>query len=124
MYKLRIKIFLGILAGVWVILTAKLVHLQVIQGQSYRRKAEDAMRRVDILPVMRGKITDRKGRILALDDPCFDLCLHYRFLTADAAWVGRQKRLEIVNVAKSQGVKVLNPGGVKREVKHAKKASS
>ncbi len=93
MYKLRIKIFLGILAGVWVILTAKLVHLQVIQGQSYRRQAEDAMRRVDVLPVMRGKITDRKGRILALDDPCFDLCLHYRFLTADAAWVRRQKRL-------------------------------
>jgi len=93
MYKLRIKIFLGVLAGVWVLLTAKLIHLQVIAGQKYRRQAEEAMRRVDILPVMRGKITDRRGRILALDDPCFDLCLHYRFLTADEEWTRRQKRL-------------------------------
>ncbi|MGB2821269.1 MAG: penicillin-binding transpeptidase domain-containing protein [Phycisphaerae bacterium] len=95
MYKLRIKIFLGILAGVWLVLTAKLVHLQVIRGQSYRRMAEEAMRRVDVLPVMRGKITDRRGRILALDDPCFDLCLHYRFLTADKEWISRQQRLAV-----------------------------
>ena len=93
MYKLRIKIFLGLLTLVWLGLTAKLVQLQVIHGREYRQQAEDAMRDVKPLPVMRGKITDRKGRILAIDEPCFDLCLHYRFLTADRRWIRRQKRL-------------------------------
>jgi len=93
MYKLRIKVFLGVLAAVWLVLSAKLVQLQVLQGNDHRRRAEEAMRSVKILPVMRGRITDRKGRILAMDEPSFDLCLDYRFLTANAAWVRRQKRL-------------------------------
>jgi cell division protein FtsI/penicillin-binding protein 2 len=93
MYKLRIKIFLGALVAVLLVLTGKLVHLQGIRGEDYRRKAEEAMRSVQVLPVIRGKITDRKGRILAIDEPCFDFCLHYRFLTGNKRWVRRQKRL-------------------------------
>ena len=93
MYKRRIKIFLGLLATALLVLTGKLVQLQVIEGREYRRKAEAAMRRVKVLPVMRGQITDRKGRILAIDEPCFDLCLHFRFLTANKRWIARRKRL-------------------------------
>ena len=92
MYKLRIKIFLGLLAAVFLLLVGKLVQLQVIEGKQYRLKAEEAMRKVNILPVMRGKITDCKGRNLAMDEPCFDLCLHYRLMTDDAAWVKGQIR--------------------------------
>jgi len=93
MYKLRLKIFLGMLTAVLALLTTKLVQLQVLEGTEHRRAAEEAMRRVKVLPVVRGQITDRKGRILALDEPSFDLCLDYRLLTADAAWIRRQKRL-------------------------------
>jgi len=93
MYKLRIKTFLGLLGVVMLVLSAKLVQMQVIHGREYRRKAEEAMRSVKVLPVMRGRITDRMGRILAIDEPCFDFCLDYRFLTNDAWWVRRQKRL-------------------------------
>lgn len=92
MYKQRIKVFLGLVAAVFLLLVGKLVQLQVIEGKQYRLKAEEAMRKVNILPVMRGKITDRKGRTLAMDEPCFDLCLHYRLLTNDAAWIKGQTR--------------------------------
>ncbi len=92
MYKQRIKVFLGLLAAAFLLLVGKLVQLQVIEGKQYRHKAEEAMRKVNILPVMRGKITDRKGRILAMDEPCFDLCLHYRLLTNDSAWIKDQTR--------------------------------
>jgi penicillin-binding protein 2 len=92
MYKQRIKVFLGLMAAVFLLLVGKLVQLQVIEGKQYRLKAEEAMRKVNILPVMRGKITDRKGRILAMDEPCFDLCLHYRLLTNNAAWIKDQIR--------------------------------
>ncbi len=94
------KVFLGLLAAVFLLLAGKLVQLQVIEGKGYRHKAEEAMRKVKILPVMRGQITDRKGRILAIDEPCFNLCLHYRLLTEDPAWerarirqIAREKRI-------------------------------
>ncbi len=93
MYKLRIKIFLGLLSAVLLVLAGKLVQLQVLRGHEYRRRAEEAMRAIEVLPVRRGQITDRKGRILAIDEPCFDLCLDYRLLTSDKAWIKRQKRL-------------------------------
>jgi len=92
MYKQRIKVFLGLVAAVFLLLVGKLVQLQVIEGKQYRLKAEEAMRKVSILPVMRGKITDRKGRTLAMDEPCFDLCLHYRLMTNNAAWIKGQTR--------------------------------
>ncbi len=93
MYKLRMKIFLGLLAAVMLVLSGKLVQLQALRGHEYRRKAEEAMRSVEVLPVRRGRITDRTARVLALDDPCFDLCMDYRFLTKDARWARRQARL-------------------------------
>lgn len=100
MYKNRMKIFLGLLVAVFLLLAGKLVQLQVIEGKGFRNKAEEAMRKVKILPVMRGQITDRKGRILAIDEPCFNLCLHYRLLTEDPAWesarirqIAREKRI-------------------------------
>ena len=86
------KVFLGLLTAVFLVLAGKLVQLQIIEGKDYRNKAEEAMRKVKILPVMRGQITDRKGRILAIDEPCFDLCLHYRLLTEDPAWARAQVR--------------------------------
>jgi len=92
MYKQRIKVFLGLLAAVFLLLVGKLVQLQVIEGKQYRLKAEEAMRKVSILPVMRGKITDRNAHTLAMDEPCFDLCLHYRLLTNDPAWIRDQVR--------------------------------
>jgi len=97
MYKQRMKVFLVVLTGVMLVLASKLVHLQIIHGQDHRNAAEEAMRSVQVLSVVRGKITDREGRILALDEPCFDFRLHYRFLTANEPagqrWVRRQVRL-------------------------------
>ena len=38
--------------------------------------------------------------------------------------VGRRKREEILKLTKESGIKVLNPGGRKREAKHAEETSS
>ena len=92
MYKLRIKIFLGLIAAVLLVLVGKMFHLQIIRGHEYRRQAEEAMRKTKILPVMRGQVTDRRGRILAIDEPSFDLCLDYRLITGNPRWIAWQKR--------------------------------
>ncbi len=81
MYKRRLKIFLAVMAvGVAVVL-ARLAQLQLVQGEDYRRQAEEMLTYVEILPSARGQILDRKGRVLAWDEPCFDFCLDYRMLT-------------------------------------------
>jgi penicillin-binding protein 2 len=111
MYKNRVKVFLGLMSAVFLLLVGKLVQLQVIEGGQYRLKAEQAMRKVNVLPVMRGKITDRNGRILAMDEPCFDLCLHYRLLTDDAGWIKGQIR----QIAREEGIDKAEAASVYRD---------
>ncbi|MHC4295558.1 MAG: penicillin-binding transpeptidase domain-containing protein, partial [Planctomycetota bacterium] len=89
MYKRRIKVFFAL---VWVILLSlaiRLGYLQIVKGQDYLDKAEDRLRRVEMLPPTRGRILDSRGRILAIDSPCFELCMHYRFMISDTAWIAR-----------------------------------
>ena len=102
MYKRRMKVFLALVAGVFVVLAAKLYQLQIVEGRDFRVQAEEAMRSRELLPVRRGMVTDRRGRILAIDEPCFDFCLDYRFLKADPVWVKRQKRLLAVELARRE----------------------
>ena len=75
-----------VLAG----LLGRLAQLQIIRGEQYRRQYEQSVRRVQLLPAARGRITDRLGRILAVDQPCKDLCLDYPFLVGDPAWIAKQ----------------------------------
>ena len=64
----------------------------------------------ELLPTVRGKVLDRRGRLLAYDEPCFDFCLDYRMLKGSGStdverkaysrWVRRQVR----NIRKQEGV--------------------
>lgn len=92
MYKRRLKIFMGLVAAGLLVLVARLAHLQIVRGQDFRHEIDRAMRNTELLPALRGRIMDRNGRILAIDQPCFDFCLDYRFITSDPDWVARQKR--------------------------------
>ncbi|HUS46740.1 MAG TPA: penicillin-binding transpeptidase domain-containing protein [Phycisphaerae bacterium] len=93
MYKTRVKIFLGIITGVITLLLCRIAHLQLVRGEQYRRDYEQSIRDIRLLPAARGQITDRLGRILAVDLPCKDFCLDYRFITKDPRWVDRQVAL-------------------------------
>ncbi|HET6427659.1 MAG TPA: penicillin-binding transpeptidase domain-containing protein [Phycisphaerae bacterium] len=92
MYKRRIKIFMGVVGLVFLVVVAKLGHLQIGLGKELRRRYEESIRSVQPLPGGRGKIIDRRGRILAVDRPCRDFCLDYRFLTRDPKWIQRQQK--------------------------------
>lgn len=92
MYKLRVKIFLALIGLVLLGMGGRLFHLQVFRGEEFRREYEKLLQRTELLPTRRGRIIDRKGRILAMDDPCHDLCLHYGFLVRDKRWTRRQQR--------------------------------
>ncbi|HOF19284.1 MAG TPA: penicillin-binding transpeptidase domain-containing protein, partial [Phycisphaerae bacterium] len=92
MYKRRIKIFLGLVAVVFAVMIARLGYLQILRGDDYRLQAEEALQKYELLPARRGRILDRTGEcVLAKDEACTDLCLHYRFLTADEKWIRVQQ---------------------------------
>ncbi|MFW6062086.1 MAG: penicillin-binding transpeptidase domain-containing protein, partial [Planctomycetota bacterium] len=106
MYKRRIKIFLATITLAMLALMGRLAHLQLLHGEDYRLQAEKALQRVEPLPANRGQIVDRKGRILAIDQPCFDLCLDFGLLSGDPAWKKQQMRL----IARSRGISTGEQG--------------
>jgi len=85
MYRQRIKIFMALVAAILLALIARLAHLQIISGEQYRRLAEELLQQERLLPARRGTIYDRHEQILAIDEPCHDFCLDYKFIEAEAA---------------------------------------
>lgn len=56
-------------------LATRLVYLQVFRVAHYRKKAERRRRSLDVLTARRGRILDRHGEVLAVDQPEYQLCV-------------------------------------------------
>ncbi|OHB71762.1 MAG: penicillin-binding protein 2 [Planctomycetes bacterium RBG_16_43_13] len=54
---------------------ARLFYIQVIKGDDYRQSIQSTKKRIQLIPAPRGKILDRNGKTLALDDRAFELYL-------------------------------------------------
>ncbi len=70
------------LAGAGV-MVAKAYRIAVVQGEQHLAEAEARLVVEDWTPTVRGRIVDRKGRVLAEDKPGFDLQVQYRFITGE-----------------------------------------
>ena len=102
MYKRRVIVFLTIVGAVMGGLVGRLAYLQFVQGETYLKDAERYLREVEMMPPVRGRILDRQGRILAIDEPCYELCIEYPFLVAEPGdkWTRRQVR----RIARTEGL--------------------
>ncbi|MFI4883064.1 MAG: penicillin-binding transpeptidase domain-containing protein [Phycisphaerales bacterium JB064] len=69
-------------------LLAQLGRLSFLQGEQLRAEAESRLERMAWEPTVRGRILDRKGRVLAQDRPTFDVRIDYSVLSGSwaAAW--------------------------------------
>ncbi len=92
MYKLRIKIFLGLIGLFLLVIVARLGYLQIIRAEHYRSQAQKLLEVTQFLPAARGNIFDRNKSILATDQSCYDFCLDYRLLTVDEKWISVAQR--------------------------------
>jgi len=82
MYLRRVKIFLTLVLVVFIVLAVRIGELQLLRGQSYRDRYERMMQDVELLAARRGRIFDRSGtKLLAVDQPCYDVCVDYRLLS-------------------------------------------
>jgi penicillin-binding protein 2 len=109
MYQKRIRILVVVICVALATLGVRVGVLQILRADTYRRRAQGLLRYKELLPAARGRILDRRGKILAYDRPCFDLCLDYRLLTEEARWL-RRRREEIARarrVSESRAEEIL-----------------
>ena len=59
--KARIKVLTLLIVGVFIVLAAQLIRIQVIQAGAYREKASNEMQSTRVIPAPRGDITDING---------------------------------------------------------------
>jgi penicillin-binding protein 2 len=80
-YDKRLRIFIGFTALVASILVLRLMQMQLLSGSSVQEQLAELKRQKSQsrqLMTLRGKILDRKGRILATDEPHFQLHISYK----------------------------------------------
>ncbi len=65
------------MAGASCLLAIRLFTLTVVQGSALAQAAEERLDVEKLLPTWRGKLLDRKGRVLAEDAPSYDVAVSY-----------------------------------------------
>ncbi len=81
MYDKRIKIFVILSTALLLLCLLRLIQMQLLPDSSLQDEIEELKRqrgRSRRLKTIRGGILDRKGRVLALDEPQFHLHINYR----------------------------------------------
>jgi penicillin-binding protein 2 len=97
MFEKRIKIFIIITAAVLLACLLRLVHMQLLSRSFYRQRiAELKLQKASYrqFKTIRGKILDRKGGVLATDEPKFHLHINYRLTSLLDERVRRAKLLK------------------------------
>lgn len=95
MFERRLKVLLWLLGLVTAVWVGRLAQLQALDGDKHRRRAERLLVRPPrYIPCARGAILDRAGRVLAADEPCWDICMDYGLLSGEPDYLrGLARRL-------------------------------
>lgn len=88
MFEQRLKTLLWILGVLALGVVARLVQMQVLRADTYREEARKALLRpVRVLPCVRGRILDRSGRVLAENQPCWDVSVPFGILAGEPEYL-------------------------------------
>lgn len=85
MYQRRLLLVAVTMAAAGLLPVLQVARLTVVKGEELREDAERRLRTEVFLATERGRILDRKGRVVALDRPSFDIAIDYSVITGD--WV-------------------------------------
>lgn len=86
MFLRRLSLLLLAVGVAFVMLAARLSELTLAQGEQWRARAEQALLSERWTPAPRGRILDRKGRVLAQDRPSFDVAVDYDVITGERTY--------------------------------------
>ena len=85
MFARRVLSLALVFAVVALALTARLGQLTIAKGDEYLADAQTRLVRTRWLPTVRGRILDRKGRVLAADRASYEVAIDYRVLSGEWA---------------------------------------
>lgn len=85
MFQRRLLLLMGLTVVALLILGGQLGRLTLVHGDELREDAEARLVVRQWQPTTRGKIVDRKGRVLAQNRPSFDLTVDYRVISGEWA---------------------------------------
>src|SRR5213592_2457220 len=97
MFERRLKIFLGILLAFMSVLLLRAIHLQVFTRGQWLKEAEDFNKKVAYVETTRGRILDRTGREIAVDEACMDACVDYRAIARNPKWLADQAASRLID---------------------------
>ncbi len=126
MFNKRLKIFVIIITLPVLVYVARLVQMQFISRQYYQERIDELKRgRSQQLKTIRGRIFDRKGEILAADEPKFRLCINYQLCSILDERVTRKmteeekdektEELKLI-IQKCAQFKAVNPNEIEAEI--------
>lgn len=89
MFERRLKFFLAFLSVFALVLLVRAGQVQVVEHDQWSKAAAESMKRSQLLDTVRGRILDRNGKVMAVDQPCVDVCVDYRAITEppDPKWL-------------------------------------
>lgn len=100
-YEKRIRFLIGAQVIIFLVLILRLWFLQVVSGDSYRVQAEENRLKIEKIDALRGKIIDRKGKLLATNRLSYALFVNKEHLDNDEIY----KRLEPILGIKAEELK-------------------
>ncbi|MDX2146456.1 MAG: penicillin-binding transpeptidase domain-containing protein [Planctomycetota bacterium] len=101
MFHRRLLLLMGAAGLAMLPLGGRLTQLSVTRAEQARQEAEERLVRRQWIPTTRGRILDRKGRVLAQDRPGFGVALSYEVISG--RWAEAQAKALASRVAASEG---------------------
>lgn len=90
MFERRLKTVLALAIACSAALAWRLYQLQIVHGAEFAERAEAALLAPrQYLPPLRGRISDRFGRVLVSDEPAHDVTVHYGALSMNETYLLR-----------------------------------
>jgi penicillin-binding protein 2 len=77
MFHRRLLLLMAAFVALSGLLMGQLYRLTVVQGELHREDAEKVLSARRLVDTIRGRILDRRGRVLAEDRPCYDILVDY-----------------------------------------------
>ncbi|MEI6878148.1 MAG: penicillin-binding transpeptidase domain-containing protein [Planctomycetota bacterium] len=93
--------------GASCVLAIRLFTLTVVQGSAFAQAAEERLDVEKLLPTWRGKLLDRKGRVLSEDVPSYDVAVSYAL--AKGTWAKERAEAAVRATAGSGWRKLKQP---------------
>src|SRR5688500_14451638 len=94
MFHRRLILLVLVAFGVAGVMSAQMARLTLAKGSAMRVESEAALVEGTLIPTIRGRILDRKQRVVALDRPSNDVAVKYSVITGDWAYLAARKAVQ------------------------------